>query len=188
MADGTADLPDDPGASPAARVEALERELRALREEAEASLARLRTVSKAYADTQAEMRSYKERMEARAKRDSELHAYEHVKLFFDPVMNLRRSIQAAEAEGGGGDLVEGLRIVHQQFMEAMSRLGLEEVPGEGSLFDPNLHHAIALQPVTDPDLDGRVLEVHKAGYAVKGHVLQAAHVVIGKLKEPVGEA
>ncbi len=184
MADGTTDLTDDTTSS---RIAALEDELRATREEAEANLARLRTVSKAYADTQVEMRAYKERMEARAKLDSELQAYERVKLFFDPVMNLRRSIQAAD-EGVTDDLVEGLRMVHQQFMQALARLGLEEVPGEGAPFDPNLHHAIAIQPITDPDLDGRVLEVHKAGYAVKGRVLQAAHVVIGKLREPVGEA
>jgi len=185
MADGTTELPDDATSS---RIAALEEELRATREEAEASLARLRTVSKAYADTQAEMKAYKERMESRAKLDAELRAYEHVKLFFDPVMNLRRSIRAAEAEGPATDLVEGLRIVHQQFMDALARLGLEEVPGEGAVFDPNLHHAIALSVVTNPDLDGRILEVHTPGYAVKGHVLQAAHVVIGKLREPVGEA
>jgi len=185
MADGTADLPDDATSS---RIAELEAELRATRDEAEASLARLRTVSKAYADTQAEMRAYKERMEARAKLDSELQAYERVKLFFDPVTNLRRSIQVADGEGPTEELVEGLRMVHQQFMEALARLGLEEVPGEGAPFDPNLHEAIAVKPVTDPDLDGRVLEVHKAGYAVKGRVLQAAHVVIGKLREPVGEA
>src|SRR5262245_51787893 len=119
MADGTADLPDD---TTAARLAALEDELRALREESETNLGRLRAVSKAYADTQAEMKAYKERMESRAKLDSELRAYEHVKLFFDPVMNLRRSIRAAEAEGPTSDLVEGLRIVHQQFMDALARL------------------------------------------------------------------
>ena len=185
MADGMTDLPDDATAS---RIAQLEAELRAAREEAESSLARLRAVSKAYADTQAEMKAYKERMESRAKLDSELRAYEHVKLFFEPVMNLRRSIRAAEAEGSPSELLDGLRIVHQQFMDALTRLGLEEVPGEGAIFDPNLHHAIALSVVTDPNLDGRVIEVHTPGYAVKGHVLQAAHVVIGKLREPVGEA
>jgi molecular chaperone GrpE len=185
MADGTADLGDDPTAT---RIAELESELRLIREEAEGSIARLRAVSKAYADTQTEMKAYKERMEARAKLDSELRAYEHVKLFFEPVMNLRRSIRASEAEGSASELLEGLRIVHQQFMDALTRLGLEEVPGEGAPFDPNLHHAIALSVVTDPALDGRILEVHTPGYAVKGHVLQAAHVVIGKLREPVGEA
>ena len=62
------------------------------RRDAEQAQGRLRAVSKAYTDLQAEMKSFRERMEARAKLDSELQAYEQVRRFFDPVMNLKRSI------------------------------------------------------------------------------------------------
>jgi molecular chaperone GrpE len=70
----------------------------------------------------------------------------------------------------------------------MHRLGLEEVPGEGADFDPNLHEALAVTPVAEQEQDGKVLMVHTAGYAVKGKVLQAAQVVIGKYQEAAGEA
>jgi molecular chaperone GrpE len=186
MGDGTAGLPNKAETPAESRIAELEAELVQQREEAEACLARLRTVSKAYADTQTEMRAYKDRMESRAKLDSELQAHDRVKALFDPVMNLRRSIDAAGTNPA--KLVDGLRMVLQQFMDALHKLGLEEVPGVGSTFDPNVHEAVGVAPVDDPALDNRVVEVHKAGYAVKGRVLDAARVVIGKWQEPAGEA
>lgn len=157
-----------------------------LREQLAQLQARLRTVSKAYTDLQQEMRLFRERNETQLKLNMERQAFEAAKSFFEPVMNLKRSIHLH-----GDDMalfVEGLRMIEHQFMAAMERLGLEKVPGEGADFDPNFHEALAIQPVTDPALDGKVVQVHSDGYAVKGKVLQAAQVVIGKAQEPSGEA
>jgi molecular chaperone GrpE len=178
--------PANPPTSEPPELVALREQVAAAKTEAEQAQARLRAVSKAYNDLQGEMRSFRERMEARAKQDSELQAFEQVRAFFDPVMNLKRSVNAP-----GDDvknLVEGLRMVHQQFLDSLKRLGLEEVPGEGSPFDPRLHEALATAPVTDQTHDGRVLQVLSVGYTVKGRVLQAAQVVIGKHAETAGEA
>lgn len=165
---------------------ALRASLETARRDLEQAQTRLRTVSKGYTDLQAEMKSFKERMEARARLDSELQAFEQVKRFFDPVMNLKRSIANPGADVA--QLVDGLRMVHSQFMDALGKLGLEEIPGEGATFDPNLHEALAVTPVDDKDKDGRVLSVHTTGYAVKGRVLQPAQVVIGKYQDAAGEA
>ncbi len=174
-----------PPAEPAELV-TLREQVAAAKAEAEQHLGRLRAVSKAYNDLQAEMRAFKERMESRAKQDSELQAFDQVRAFFDPVMNLKRSVTSP-----GDDvkvLVDGLRIVHQQFMDSLKRLGLEEVPGEGASFDPRLHEALATAPVEDAARDGKVMQVLTVGYTVKGRVLQAAQVVIGKKVGDAGEA
>jgi molecular chaperone GrpE len=163
----------------------LQAQLEQARVAQEQSTARLRAVSKAYTDLQSEMKSFKERMEHRAKLDSELLAFEQVKAFFEPVMNLRRSLGASGDEEA---LRAGLRMVEHQFMEALHKLGLSEVPGEGAKFDPNVHEALGVTPVADPAQDGVVLVVHTTGYAVGTRVLQAAQVVIGKFEEAAGEA
>lgn len=147
---------------------------------------RLRQVSKAYSDLNAEMKAFKERMENRAKLDSEAQAYDQVKAFFEPVMNLKRSLGAGAHDAQS--LVHGLNMVLGQFMDALQRLGLSEIPGEGAPFDPRVHEALAVQPVSEPVLDGKVLVVHTTGFMVGGRVLQPAQVVIGKLAEPAGEA
>ncbi|MEQ1501719.1 MAG: nucleotide exchange factor GrpE [Myxococcota bacterium] len=175
---------EDPALAP--MVVALREELAAAKASLDQNNARLRAVSKAYTDLQAENKSFKERMEHRAKLDSELQAFDQVRTFFDPVMNLKRSIHTP-----GQDLTaltQGLSMVLGQFMEALSKLGLTEVPGVGATFDPQVHEALGLQPVTDPEQDGKVLVVHTTGFKVGGRVLQAAQVVIGKFEEAAGEA
>jgi len=148
--------------------------------------ARLRTVSKAYRDLQGEMKAFRERMEARSKLESERQAFDQARRFFDPVMNLKRSL--AQPTDDVNALRDGLLMVQKQFMEAMEKLGLEEIPGEGADFDPQVHEALAVTPVTDAAQDGKVLMVHTAGFTVKGKVLQAAQVVIAKHQADAGEA
>ena len=157
-----------------------------LREELAQLQSRLRTVSKAYTDLQAEMRAFRERAQLRLEADRERKAFEVVQAFFEPVMNLKRSI--ANHGDDMGTLLDGLRMIHHQFHTALENLGLEKIPGEGADFDPNIHEALAVSPVTDPALDGKVLMVHSDGYMVKGKPLQAAQVVIGKYEAPQGEA
>lgn len=155
-----------------------------LRARLEEANARLRAVSKAYTDAQAEMHAFRERMEHQAKFKAERQAYEQARAFFDPVQNLKRSVTAEQDHEA---LVSGLHMVIGQFMEALHKLGMEAVPGVGTTFDPRLHEALAISPVTDPAQDGKVLVVHADGWTVQGKVLQAAQVVVGKYQD-AGEA
>ena len=180
MGGGDGDAPD-PLTPEQAQIAELQASLEASQAQFSETQARLRMVSKKYDDLQKEWKTFRERNEARATVNAELQAFTLAKQFFDPVMNLKRSLAAATEERGG--FADGVRMVHQQFMDALGRLGLEEVPGEGAPFDPTVHEALAVTPVTDPAQDGIVLVVHTAGYSVKGRVLQAAQVVIGKLQD-----
>lgn len=152
-----------------------------LRADLEAAQARLRTVSKAYTDLQKEMAAFRERMELQNKAKGERQAFQTVSTILEPVQNLKRSLQAdADVDA----LRHGVEMVHTQFMDALGKLGLKEVAGEGAAFDPTFHEALAVQPVEDPDKDGRILQVYRTGYVVNGKVLQAAQVVIGKHETP----
>lgn len=143
--------------------------------------AKLRTVSKAYTDMQAELPEIRRRFELQAEGKVERKTAEAVEAFLDPVMNLRRSLEA-----GGDDpqaLLSGLQIVLHQFQAALEKLGLVEIPGVGAKFDPDLHEALAVMPVTEPEQDGKVIVVYSIGYQIRGRTLKAAQVVIGKLQE-----
>jgi molecular chaperone GrpE len=147
----------------------------------EESESRLRMVSKAYTDLQQDMAAFRKRVEEQGKLKSNLKAFEAVKTFFEPCQNLRRSVQDCGDEVGA--LGEGLRLIVQQFDAGLDSLGLAELPGEGSVFNPEYHEALALSPVPDKELDGRVIMVHTVGYAVNGKVLQAAQVIVGQYTE-----
>ena len=150
--------------------------------------ARLRTVSAAYRNQQDEIKNIRDRLERQAVVDSERRRGEVVATLFEPAQNLRRSIKAIRDAHVSEDLVSGLDMTMHQFMEAFHKLGLEEVPGKGAKFDPNLHEAIHAAPVDDPALDGVVLDVFSVGYRIGNRLILPARVIIGQKQEPAGEA
>ncbi|MBT3220017.1 MAG: nucleotide exchange factor GrpE [Proteobacteria bacterium] len=169
-------------------VEALQAEFMQAHEMIHELAARLRMVSKAYQEQKDDMAAFRKRVEDQGKVKEGRASFDAVQAFFDPVQNLKRSLAAPGTEVQ--PLVEGLGLVVSQFVDALEKLGLEETPGEGSDFNPEYHEALAVMPVTDADLDGKVVMVHAAGYTVAGKVLQASQVVIGKFtpEEEVAEA
>jgi molecular chaperone GrpE len=153
-----------------------------LREQLEEASARLRTVSKAYTDLQKEMDAFRKRQQVLAESKAEKKAAQVVERFFEPVQNLKRALEDTTSDADG--LRNGVRMVLQQFSRQMEELGLREVPGVGATFDPKVHDALAVMPVTDPDQDGKVVTVHNTGWTVGERVIQPAQVVIGKYQEP----
>jgi molecular chaperone GrpE len=137
--------------------------------------ARLRSVSAAYQQKVEETALVRDRIERQARIAEEIRRGEVVQTFFEPVENLARSIEAAKGE----PVESGLRMVHAQFLDALKRLGLEEVPGVGAPFNADIHEALATLPVQDPEQDGKVLQVYSHGYRIGSRLIRAARVVIG---------
>jgi molecular chaperone GrpE len=140
--------------------------------------ARLRAVSAAYRQIQEEVEATKERLNRQAAFQRELQRGETVAKMFDPLDNLNRSIETVE----DGDTKDGLKMVVNQFMTALSELGLEVLSPEGHAFDPNVHEAISVVPVPDEAQDDMVIDVFSAGYRVGSRLLKPARVVIGKFQ------
>lgn len=137
--------------------------------------ARLRVVSAAYHQKVEETAATRERLERQAKLQEEIRRGEVVMAMFEPVENLARSLEASR----GLPVEQGLQMVHAQFMEALQKLGLEEVPGVGSTFAPEMHEALQAVPVSDPEQDNKVLQVWARGYRLGSRVIRAAKVVVG---------
>ncbi len=149
---------------------------------------RLRAVSAAYQKQQSEVAATRDRLKRQAAVQEELRRGEVVSGLFEPVENLRRSLDAAKKGASNDDTVQGLELVLKAFMDSFGKLGLEEVPGKGAAFDPNIHEALTTMPVTDAALDQAVIEVFAAGYRIGSRLIRPAKVIVGAYQEPVGEA
>ena len=66
-------------------------------------------------------------------------------------------------------------FTQNQVVEALGRMGLEEVPALGEKFDPDIHNAVMKSAEGEP---GTVLEVFEKGYRVKGRMIRYAMVKI----------
>lgn len=163
---------------PAAEVDPQGARLAELDQKLRDTEARLRAVSKAYTEQKAEMAQFRERLDAQGRLALERKEFDVVSIFLDPVQDLQRSIEVGVSDPEA--FLEGIRMVRTRFVEGLGRLGLTEVPGVGSRFDPALHDAIGTSPVEDPAEDGVVLSVAEAGYVHRGRVLKAARVIVGR--------
>ena len=103
---------------------------------------------------------------------------------FSPFENLKRSIDACTKAGVDEGLTNGLGMVKDEFWSAFQKLGLEEIPGEGSLFNPNIHEALTTMPVADPVLNDTVVQVYTTGYRINDTVVRTAQVIVGKYYAP----
>ena len=73
------------------------------------------------------------------------------------------------------DFRSGIELIDKQFHDALSKLGVEPLPAEGEIFDPNLHQAVQMVD-TDEVEDHRVIDELQRGYRIKDRLLRPAMV------------
>ena len=93
--------------------------------------------------------------------------------------NLERALAHAEAEERDEEhhLTKGIRLVQQDLVAALARVGIEPYSPKGEKFDPHHHEAVAQQTVEGAE-PGTIVEVYQPGYRCGGDVLRAAKVVV----------
>src|SRR3954452_7982428 len=93
--------------------------------------------------------------------------------------NLDRALGAAEAEEADAEhhLTKGIRLVQQELLGALTRVGIEQFSPAGEAFDPHQHEAVAQQPF-EGAASGTVVQVYQPGYRYKEEILRAAKVVV----------
>ncbi len=94
--------------------------------------------------------------------------------------NLGRALAAAEGAGEDAPehhLAAGIRLVHEELLAALHRVGIEPFSPQGERFDPTEHEAMAQHPVEGAE-SGTVVEVYQQGFRQNGTVLRPARVVV----------
>jgi molecular chaperone GrpE len=126
---------------------------------------------------QADWENYRKR----ARRDlEEERKYANQYLLTDllPVLdNVQRAIDAATKSGESGGLADGVKMVAQQLDNVLAQHHCKRIDAQGKPFDPNLHEAVAQQPVADQS-PGTVVQVYRDGYQFQDRVIRPAQVVV----------
>ena len=101
----------------------------------------------------------------------------------DVVDNLDRAIEAAKSSSAPDridTLLQGVEMVHQQFLAKLEGFGVKRIVSEGQKFDPTLHEAVTAVPASTPDQDGTIVGVVRHGYRIGDDVLRPASVAVAK--------
>lgn len=90
---------------------------------------------------------------------------------------LNRAISSAEQTGDMQTLLNGIRMVAQQFRDILKAHAAEPIDALGKPFDPNLHEALTQIPSADHE-PMTVLQVVEMGYRLHDRVVRPARVIV----------
>ena len=94
--------------------------------------------------------------------------------FLPVVDNLEKAVNSNTEDEG---YKQGVELVLKQFMDVLSSLGVKEIEGIGSTFNPEYHEAVSL--VQDETLgEKEIKEVFRKGYKIGEKVIRHSMVVV----------
>ena len=131
--------------------------------------------------TQADFENYRKRMARESAFAHERGVAKLVKELLPALDNLDRALQEAGSAAAGTDhedpLLKGVRLVREELMAALARVGVESYSPVGEQFDPAFHEAMVQQPVQGA-ASGTVAEVYQPGYRLGEDIIRPARVVV----------
>jgi molecular chaperone GrpE len=167
----SSDVPPPPPPSEAeARLAEVQREL-------ETARARVNDFARAYQAAEAEKEAFKHRLQRERDQLLDLEKGRVALVLLETVDELELCLAAAPGESA---LVSGVRLIREGLLRKLDAAGVERVSLEGTVYDPNLAEATDLVATAVEGEDGRVLEVQRACYRLKGKVLRAGRVRVGR--------
>jgi len=95
-----------------------------------------------------------------------------VKEILPALDDLERALTHVPAEQA-----EGLRLLQSSLTTGLTRVGVTGYSPKGEAFDPNVHEAMAQQPVEGAE-PGTVVEVYQQGWRTDDVVIRPARVVV----------
>lgn len=183
------DLTSEPDETPS-EVEQLRARLKEVEEKRAEAERQVRDFSDRFRHAQAQLRAETDEQRARLQRTFEQKLEsargDTVAGLLDTLDNLKRATAAAEkSDNKNSDfiaLLNGVRATANMFEAKMQSLGLSAVPSTGEEFNPEVHEAVEIVPVTK-DEDNRVIEELQTGYRFGARLLRPARVRVGRANE-----
>ncbi len=169
--DSAETLTDDGGVSeesdlsPEARIEALQNKIASLEDALLRGKAEAQNVQR---------RGVQQRQDAIRFANADL-----MKSMLGVVDDFQRAIEAASKSDNVASVVDGIKLVHENFMKAMTEAGLSPIEAVNQPFDPHVHEAMLQQP-SDKHEPGMVIEEITKGFKLHDRTLRPARVIVSK--------
>ena len=96
------------------------------------------------------------------------------------------AVSAASASNNLKSLLDGMKMIQNEFDKAFSELGVVKIDAVGKEFDPNEHEAVA-QEASDAVPAGKVIRQWSCGYKTPLRLLKPAMVVVSSGPAPKTE-
>ncbi len=170
----TAVTPEEPDTTPKTeKKKATKAQVTDLEAKLETAGKELEEVRDQYQRILAEYANYKRRTEQEKEQIGAFTKAELLTGLLTSIDNMEKAIAAPAGE----EYKTGVDLVLRQFMEALHKLGLEEIEAENAPFDPNVHNAVMREDAEGVEPD-TVTAVFQKGYRLGERVLRPAMVKV----------
>lgn len=130
--------------------------------------------------TRADFENYRKNVESRVSNAQNLGEKKAILALIPMVDDIERAISHLPEELAQNAWAQNVVKMSKNLEKNLSKLGVEKINStEGTIFNPELHEAIQF----DEDSEGEeevIVEELRAGYTLKGEILRAAMVKVGR--------
>lgn len=133
------------------------------------------TLNQQYLRLAADFDNYRKRQENEREELLKFGTENALKKLLEVLDNFERGKKALESVEDCQKVKESFDLVHKQTIDALKKLGLEEIETEGKEFDPNFHDAV-MQTATSEHPENTIVNELQKGYKFKDKVLRPALV------------
>ena len=135
------------------------------------------TLNQQYLRLAADFDNYRKRQENEREELLKFGTENALKKLLEVLDNFERGKKALESVEDCQKVKESFDLVHKQTIDALKKLGLEEIETEGKEFDPNFHDAV-MQTATSEHPENTIVNELQKGYKFKDKVLRPALVKV----------
>lgn len=96
------------------------------------------------------------------------------------VDDFERGLEATKGVDDPQAIREGMEIIYNKFVKFLEQNGVKAMESTGADFNSDMHEAIAMVPVEDQNLKGKVIDTPTKGYMINDKVLRHAKVAVGQ--------
>ena len=93
--------------------------------------------------------------------------------------NFDRAMQHEAEDVTDKQFFEGMQMIFTQLLDVLKKNSVEEIEALGADFDPNMHHAVIMEPSEEHE-SGKVSEVMQKGYTIQGKVIRPSMVKVAE--------
>lgn len=96
------------------------------------------------------------------------------------VDDFERGLKASEGVEDATSVAEGMQLIYNKLVKYLESNGVKEMTSTGSIFDADLHEAVAQIPAQSDDQKGKVIDTVQKGYMINDKVLRHAKVAVAQ--------
>lgn len=164
-------VPEDDNLEEITSIEALEKELEEMREQAE-------DYHDKYLRAQAELQNARQRMDREMTNARKFATEKLIKDLLPIIDSLEKGLESCQ-EDDSNPVKEGLTLTQKLFVDTLGRFSVTILNPQGELFEPEFHEAMGMQPSEDIP-SGHVTLVIQKGYLLHDRVVRPARVMVAQ--------